>query len=192
MVMPGRSFFYIIFSPSSHTDNFLLFSLIMFTSLLLCTHGTAGAAHAERLVFADLCAKNPELRVTVLTIIDQDWQTMTGDDWLNSSKTHTTFLDHVERQMKEENEEDWQRIKKIYPLAAGAAFAGVVGPIEETIAGEAKKRKCDLIVIGPYRASRRLFNLKMEKGLRSRIDAMKLHEILPCPLLVAPMVKPVA
>jgi nucleotide-binding universal stress UspA family protein len=158
----------------------------MFTSLLLCTHGTAGARQAERLVFAELCAKNPVLKVTVLTIIDQDWQDMTGDDWLNSSKTHTTFLDHVERQMQEENEEDWQRIKEKYPAAAGATFAGVVGHIEETIVREAKKRKCDLIVIGPYRESRRLFNLKMEKGLRARIDTAKLHPILPCPLLIAP------
>lgn len=158
----------------------------MFTSLLLCTHGTVGAAQAEHLVFTDLCVKSPDLQVTVLTIIDQDWQAMTGDDWLNSSKTHATFLDHVERQMQEENEEDWQRIKKAYPPAAEATFVGAVGPIEKTIAEEAKKRKCDLIVIGPYRKSRRLFNLKMEKGLRSRIDAIKLHKILPCPLLIAP------
>ncbi|MEA2115990.1 MAG: universal stress protein [Thermodesulfobacteriota bacterium] len=158
----------------------------MFTSLLLCTHGTAGGRHAERLVFDELCVKNPDLQITVLTIIDQDWQDMTGDDWLNSSKTHTTFLDHVQRQMQEENEEDWQRIREKYPAAARATFAGVVGPIEETIAREAKKRKCDLIVIGPYRESRRLFNLKMEKGLRSRIDTAKLHSILPCPLLIAP------
>jgi hypothetical protein len=158
----------------------------MFTSLLLCTHGTAGARQAERLVFDELCAKNPELQVTVLTIIDQDWQVMTGDDWLNSSKTHTTFLDHVERQMQEENEEDWQRIQKRYPAAERAGFTSVVGPIEETIAGEARKRKNDLIVIGPYRKSRRLFNLKMEKGLRARIDTAKLHPLLPCPLLIAP------
>jgi len=158
----------------------------MFTSLLLCTHGTAGARQAEQLVFAELWPKNPDLQVTVLTIIDQDWQAMTGDDWLNSSKTHTTFLDHVERQMQEENEEDWQRIKKTYPAAARATFAGAVGHIEKTIAEEAKKRRCDLIVIGPYRESRRLFNLKMEKGLRARIDTAKLHPILPCPLLIAP------
>ncbi|MCF6186050.1 MAG: universal stress protein [Desulfobulbaceae bacterium] len=158
----------------------------MFTSLLLCTHGTAGAMQAEHIVFTELCAKAPELQVTVLTIIDQDWQSMTGDDWLNSSKTHTTFLDHVERQMQEENEEDWQRIKEKYPAAAGAVFAGVVGPIEETIAAQAKKRNCDLIVIGPYRKSRRLFKLKMEKGLRARIDPAKLHPALPCPLLIAP------
>ncbi len=157
----------------------------MFTSLLLCTHGTAGAKQAEYLVFKELCAKNPDLQVTVLTIIDQDWQDMTGDDWLNSSKTHTTFLDHVERQMQEENEEDWQRIKEKYPAAAQATFVGEVGPIETTIAAVAGKRKTDLIVIGPYRKSRRLFNLKMEKGLRARIDTAKLHPILPCPLLIA-------
>jgi len=142
--------------------------------------------HAEHLVFAELCRKTPDLQITVLTIIDQDWQAMTGDDWLNSSKTHATFLDHVERQMQEENEEDWQRIKDTYPAAADAAFAGVVGPIEKTIAAQAKKRNCDLIVIGPYRQSRRLFKLKMEKGLRARIDTAKLHPILPCPLLIAP------
>jgi len=160
----------------------------MFTSILLCTHGTAGAKQAERLVFAELLKKNPELRVTVLTIIDQDWQNMTGDDWLNSSKTHTTFLDHVEKQMREENEEDWQRIRDKYPSAAKAQFVGKVGAIEETIVSEAEKRECDLIVIGPYLKSRRLFNLKMEKGLKARIDAIKLHKLLPCPLLIAPVV----
>ena len=158
----------------------------MFTSILLCTHGTTGAKQAERLVFAELCKKNPDLQVTVLTIIDQDWQDMTGDDWLNSSKTHTTFLDHVERQMQEENEEDWQRIREKYPAAAQATFVGKVGLIETTISGEAEKRNNDLIVIGSYRKSRRLFNLKMEKGLRARIDPAKLHSILPCPLLIAP------
>ncbi|RUM36169.1 MAG: hypothetical protein DSY57_06025 [Desulfobulbus sp.] len=160
---------------------------IMFTSLLLCTHGTAGAKQAEHLVFADLYPKNPEISVTVLTIIDQDWQGMTGDDWLNSSHTHTTFLDHVQKQMQEENEEDWQRIRKQYPSAKKALFVGMVGPIEETIAAQARQRNCDLIVIGPQRESKRLFNLTMEKGLRSRMNTIALHKILPCPLLVAPL-----
>ena len=84
----------------------------MFQSLLLCTHGTAGARQAEQLVFATLCAAAPDIRITVLTIIDRDWQDMTGDDWLNSSKTHAAFLDHVQQQVQEENEEDWQRIRR--------------------------------------------------------------------------------
>ncbi len=159
----------------------------MFRSLLLCTHGTAGARQAEHLVFATLCAAAPEIRVTVLTIIDQDWQDMTGDDWLNSSRTHAAFLDHVQRQVQEENEEEWQRIRRRYPAAATADFVGVVGPIEETMAAEAEKRGCDLIVIGPHRRSRRLFNLEMSRGLRSRTDTLLLHRILPCPLLIAPL-----
>ena len=168
-------------------DNSSTSRMIMFRSLLLCTHGTDGAKQAERLVFADLFPKNPEISVTVLTIIDQDWQEMTGDDWLNSSHTHTTFLDHVQQQMQEENEEDWQRIKEQYPLAGKASFIGAVGPIEETIVTRARQKKCDLIVIGPHRESKRLFNLQMEKGLRSRINPVTLHKILPCPLLVAPL-----
>jgi hypothetical protein len=157
----------------------------MFTSLLLCTHGTPGAQLAEHLVFNELCIKNPDIQVTVLTVIDQDWQLMTGDDWLNPSKAHTAFLDHVEQQIQEENKEEWQRIKDLYPAASRATFTGVVGFIEETIIREAAKRKTDLIVIGPYRQSRRLFKLKMEKGLRARIDPAKLQPALPCPLLIA-------
>ena len=157
----------------------------MFTSILLCTHGTTGAKQAERLVFAELCKKNPDLQVTVLTIIDQDWRDMTGDDWLNSSKTHTTFLDHVERQMQEENEEDWQRIREKYPAAAQATFLRIRYLVANPTSAEAEKRNNDLIVIGSYRKSRRLFNLKMEKGLRARIDTARLRPILPCPLLIA-------
>ncbi|HEB50650.1 MAG TPA: hypothetical protein ENI89_08585 [Desulfobulbus sp.] len=159
----------------------------MFQSLLLCTHGTAGARQAEQLVFATLCAAAPDIRITVLTIIDRDWQDMTGDDWLNSSKTHAAFLDHVQQQVQEENEEDWQRIRRTYPAAAAATFVSVVGPIEETMAVEAEKRGCDLIVIGPHRKSRRLFNLEMDKGLRARTDTLLLHRLLPCPLLIAPL-----
>jgi len=158
----------------------------MFHSILLCTHGTEGARKAETLVFDKLCKKSSDLKVTVLTIIDQDWQSMTGDDWLNSSKTHTTFLDHVEKQVCEEIQEDWQRIRSRFPASEQAEFTSIVGPLEESIARVAAKNECDLIVIGPHRESRRLFNLKMEKGLRARLKNGKLHPLLPCPLLIAP------
>ncbi|HDS08186.1 MAG TPA: universal stress protein [Bacteroides sp.] len=158
----------------------------MFHSILLCTHGTEGARQAEHLVFHELCHRSPGVDVTLLTIIDEDWRSMTGDDWLNSSKTHTAFLDHVEEQLGEEIAEEWQRIKKKYPAAADATFIKVVGQLEESIAKEAIQRQCDLIVIGPHRKTKRLFNLKMEKGLRARLKNSKLHSLLPCPLLIAP------
>jgi len=158
----------------------------MFDSLLLCTHGTEGARRAEELVFTELVQHNPELKVTVLTIIDQDWQAMTGDDWLNSSKTHATFLDYVQAQMARENQADWQRLQQCFPAAEQAAFVSRVGAIEETIARQAAVGGHDLIVLGPQRKTRRLFNLDMEKGLRNRIDMLLLHSLLPCPLLIAP------
>ncbi len=158
----------------------------MFKSILLCTHGTAGAQNAEQLVFHELAGKSEDISIIVLTIIDEDWRSMTGDDWLNSSKTHATFLNHVEGQLGEEIEEDWQRIRNKYPASTNADFIKVVGPLEETIAREAAKRQCDLIVIGPHRETKRFFNLKMEKGLRARMTNAKLHPLLPCPLLIAP------
>ncbi len=161
----------------------------MFDSILLCTHGTNGARRAEELVFGELIRKKPDLKVTILTIIDRDWQSMTGDDWLNSSKTHATFLDYVEDQMVRENSEDWQRIQERFPAAEEATFVSRVGAIEETIARQASSGGHDLIVLGPQRKTRRLFNLDMEKGLRSRIDMLLLHALLPCPLLIAPCTK---
>ena len=158
----------------------------MFKSILLCTHGTTGARNAEHLVFHELAGKAQDLKITILTIIDEDWRSMTGDDWLNSSKTHTTFLNHVEEQLGEEIEEEWQRIRNQYPTAADAIFTKVVGSLEESIANEAIKSQCDLIVIGSHRKTKRLFNLKMEKGLRARLKNSKLHPILPCPLLIVP------
>ncbi len=162
----------------------------MFHSILLCTHGTEGARRAEHLVFQELCSRAEDVRVTVLTVIDEDWRAMTGDDWLNSSKTHATFLNHVEAQLGEEIEEEWQRIRKHHPAAKHADFIKVVGPLEESITRQAARNRCDLIVIGPHRETKRLFNLKMEKGLRARLKNDRLHPILPCPLLIAPPVVP--
>ncbi len=141
---------------------------------------------AEDLVFNQLYAQNPSITITVLTIIDRDWQDMTGDDWLNSSKSHTSFLDHVEQQMRDENEIDWQRIKSTYANAESAGFKMIVGNIEETIAEQAKELNCDLIVIGPWRKNRRLFNFKLEKGLKARIKPEILHPLIHCPVLIAP------
>ena len=157
----------------------------MFKNVLLCTHGTEGAQKAEAFFFNE-AAKNPDLQLTVLTVLDADWRLMTGDDWLNSSKTHTTFLDHVEDQVSEEIVEEWQRIKECYPEAKKARFMQHTGDIAETITGVAKALECDLIVIGPYSKNSRFFPKKAEKGLRDRMENKQLHPLLPCPLLIAP------
>jgi len=156
----------------------------MFNNILLCTHGTDGAKKAEKFVFEKLEA-DPELKVTVLTVLDEDWRQMTGDDWLNSSKTHTTFLDHVENQMNEEIAEEWQRIKTSYPAAIQADFLQKTGNIAETITKAAKKLGCDLIVMGPW-CKRKKFSIHSTgMGLRETLKNKELHPLLPCPLLIA-------
>ncbi len=157
----------------------------MYSNALLCTHGTEGARRAEAYMF-DKLAQHPEMRLTVLTVLDEDWRMMTGDDWLNSSKTHTKFLDHVEEQVGHEIENEWKRIKKDHPIAGNVTFLQRTGAIAETICSVAKEKGCDVIVIGPYRKSRPLFSLKMEKGLRSRMENKTLHPLLPCPLMIIP------
>ncbi|MBU0944691.1 MAG: universal stress protein [Proteobacteria bacterium] len=156
----------------------------MFKHILLCTHGTAGAQKAEAFVFRQSAADSA-LQVSVLTVLDEDWRLMTGDDWLNSSKTHTAFLDHVEEQVSEEIGEEWQRIRDTYPAASEAVFLQRTGSIAETITRVANKLHCDVIAIGPYQKSKGIFS-HAEKGLRARMKNEILHPLLPCPLLIIP------
>lgn len=156
----------------------------MFKHILLCTHGTEGARKAEAFVFQQ-AATDSNLKVSVLTVLDEDWRLMTGDDWLNSNKAQTAFLDHVEEQGSEEIVEEWQRIRETYPTASQAVFLQRTGAIAETIARVAGKLDCDLIAIGPYQKSKGLFN-HAEKGLRARMKNETLHPLLPCPLLITP------
>ncbi|MBL0715112.1 MAG: universal stress protein [Desulfosarcina sp.] len=152
---------------------------MMFNHILLCTHGSNGALKAEKYVFEHLLKGAADAALTVLTVINEDWQWMIGDDWLNTSKTRNAFLDHVSNQLAEEIEADWQRIRQTYPAAAGARFLRAMGAVEETITRVAGEQACDLIVIGPYQK-------KHSKGLKARMKNQKLHPLLPVPLLVAP------
>jgi len=159
----------------------------MFTKILLCTHGSAGAQKAEDYVFTHLLPKSSSAELTVLTIIDKDWSSMSTDDWLNTSTTRTQFKDYVEEQLGREIAEDWQRIKDKYPLAEQAKFIKVAGDIEETIAEVAEKLNSELIILGAYhKKPSRLFSIKMTPGLAATLSNVKLHPLLPCPLLTVP------
>lgn len=151
----------------------------MFSHILLCTHGTPGARHAERHVFEALLPAHPGTKVTVLTVVNQDWSLMTGDDWLNASATRNAFRHHVDHQLASEIETDWQRIRETFPAARECTFKRVFGPVEETFAEAAEAFDCDLIVIGPYQK-------KQGAGFKSRVDNKRLHPILAVPLMIAP------
>lgn len=158
----------------------------MFNHILLCTHGSDGARSAERYVFEKM-AKDPDLTVSVLTVLDEDWRGMTGDDWLNSSKTHATFLDHVEDQVSSEIKEEWERIKSGYPLSEKATFHQKTGAISQTITDMARELGCDAIVIGAYQKKKGFLSGKSgSKGLKDTLQNKHLHPLLPCPLIIIP------
>ena len=157
----------------------------MFQHVLLCTHGTQGAKKAEAFVFGQL-KENPDLQVSLLTVLDQDWQGMTGDDWLNSSKTHAKFLDHVEEQVSLEIKEEWQRIRTTHPVASKARFIQRTGPVAETIAGVAKEIGCDLIAMGRYHKPKGFLRGHEGKSLKDTLKNKRLHPLLPCPLIIVP------
>jgi len=151
----------------------------MFNNILLCTHGTPGAQIAEKLVFNKLLPESSNtMTITVLTIINEDWKWMLGDDWLNTSKTRNVFMTHVDDQLGREIETDWARIKDTFPAASAFKFMKTVGPVEATIAEVSRKLGCDLIVIGPYQK-------KQGKGFKARLKNKALHPLLPAPLLIA-------
>lgn len=151
----------------------------MFKHILLCTHGTPGAKLAERWVFEKLQPGFPRAQITVLTIVNQDWSLMVGDDWLNSSATRNAFRTHVDDQLALEIEEDWQRIRRRYPQAADCSFKRIFGPVEETFVEAAQALGCDLMVIGPYQK-------KQGRGFKARVRTKVLHPLLQVPLMVAP------
>jgi hypothetical protein len=157
----------------------------MFKHILLCTHGTGGAQKAEKFVFEKM-AGAPDLKVTLLTVLDEDWRGMTGDDWLNSSKTQATFLDHVEGQVSAEIKEEWERIHQSYPEASKVKFIQKTDMIAEAVAAVAKDLECDGIVIGAYQKTKGLFCRTDRKGLKDTLENKKLHPILPCPLIIIP------
>lgn len=151
----------------------------MFQHLLLCTHGTPGARLAERYVFDTLARSRPGMKITVLTVVSEDWSLMTGDDWLNSSATRNAFRRHVDEQLAREIEEDWGRIRRTFPRSREARFKRIFGRVEETLVEAAEKYGCDLIVIGPYQK-------KQGPGFKERLSNKHLHPLLSIPLLVAP------
>lgn len=151
----------------------------MFNHLLLCTHGTPGAQFAERYFFETLWPGFPQAQATVLTVVNQDWSVMVGDDWLNSSATRNAFRSHVDRQLAEEIEDDWQRMRETHAEAGRCDYKRIFGPVEATIAEVAQRLSCDLVVIGPYQK-------KQGRGFKARLQNKVLHPLLRTPLLVAP------
>lgn len=145
--------------------------------LLLCHHGTEGAALAEQLAYQ--LAHGGETTVVHCLVVPELWAGMQGDDWLNNASTRDTFAHYVEQLLETEAK------RELAAVAARCAERGLAckqvvrfGDPAECVLAVAAEERAELVVIGPPRA-------KGVEGLRSRMDLERLVRNLACPLLVA-------
>jgi len=146
-------------------------------TLLLCHHGTPGAAAAEALAI-EIAVPGVTAVVHCLVVPDL-WTGMQGDDWLNNASTRDAFGGYVENLLESDARRDLAAVEARC-RERGLAWQAVlrVGEPAATVLAVAAEVAADLVVIGPPRR-------KGEEGLRSRLDLEKLVRGLPCPLLIA-------
>ncbi len=147
-------------------------------TLLLCHHGTDGAAAAEALAYQ--VAEAGRTAIVHCLVVPDLWAGMQGDDWLNNASTRDTFGRYVEGVLEKDARAQLAGVEARC-RSRGLAWRPVlrVGDPAECALAVAAESGADLVVIGPPRP-------KGTEGLRSRMDPEKLVRGLKCPLLVAP------
>jgi len=151
--------------------------VIASATLLLCHHGTRGAARAAALAF-ELAEPGRSLVVHCLVVPDL-WTGMQGDDWLNNASTRDDFADYVEGVLERD------AAAQIAEVAAACNARGLgyrsvlrVGDPAKCAVDIAREVDAGVVVIGPPRP-------KSEAGLRSRMELETLARGLHCPLVIA-------
>ncbi len=146
-------------------------------TLLLCHHGSAGAAAAGALAW-QVAAPGATTLVQCLVVPDL-WAGMQGDDWLNDASTRDDFGRYVENMLEDDARRDMAGVEA-HCRERGIAYRSVlrVGEPADCVVAVAKEIGADLAIIGPPRP-------KGVSGLRSRMNLETLARGLPCPLLIA-------
>jgi nucleotide-binding universal stress UspA family protein len=153
----------------------------MFTNVLVASHGTQGAQAAEDLALK--IAIRFESVLNLVTVINENWQHMTGDDWLNTSACRNQFRRHVESEVNGEADEVIGRVRS-RASESGIQFRHVktVGiPVVE-ILNVADTISADLIVVGARQ-------IKQDLGFKSRLPWEKFIESSRIPVIIAPVME---
>lgn len=148
----------------------------MFKRILLATHGTPGAQKAETL--AAQWARTSGAELVVLSIFNEDWKHMTGDDWLNTSTTRNKFGDYVMGQVNAEMDRLQERLEQVFQ-GLEVRYVRASGNIEQVLAETAEKEQADIVIMGAWQK-------KQAPGFKARFENRRLHPLLPCPAVVAP------
>ncbi|MBZ0138608.1 MAG: universal stress protein [Pseudorhodoplanes sp.] len=152
-------------------------NMISARTILLASHGTAGARAAEK-VALDICADGG--RIHQLVVVPDFWKGMLGDDWLNNAAVHIRFGRYVENQLQREIAEHAAALEAEATRRRLAYSCEIrLGKPAESLVAVAAAGGHDLIVVGSPRP-------KGARGLRSRLATELLVRTLKVPLLVVP------
>jgi len=147
----------------------------MIRSILVATHGTAGAVRAE--AYACFLARALDAALHGLYVIHSGWASLVGIEWLHSSRVRMDFYRYAESEFHRRAEEVLAHLRSV---AGDRDFTTAVrvGDPAEVITDEARVRAADLIVIGGRSPVR-------SEEYRARLSVKKLLKQAPCPVLVA-------
>ncbi len=147
------------------------------STILLASHGTAGARAAEEVALA-LCNAGGTIRH--LEIVPDFWQGMRGDDWLNNAVTQDRFGTYVESELQRELAEHAESLgREAQARGLGYENVSVLGKPAECLLAAVAAQAPDLVVIGSPRP-------RGMPGYRSRMKIEILVRSLPVPLLIVP------
>ncbi len=153
----------------------------MFRRILLATHGTSGAQAAEDLA-VELASKIGA-SLCCLHVIHEDWQWMTGDDWLNTSASRNQFARHVENELELEAQAIMKRVTD-KAAAKSVPFTTIkkVGNPGAVIPLTAQETGAELVVMGSRQN-------KQDTGFKARIGWTEFLASCRVPVLLAPPVR---
>ena len=140
------------------------------TTILIAVDGSSHSAKVAKTAIkhAAACTQAPELH---LIYVHLPVPTMGG---LIKPVGHEA----LQRYYREEGEDALRAAKKLFDRAKLACNIHiVVGPIAESIAGEAKKLKCDLIIMGTH-------GMGAMSGMLLGSVATKTVHLAPCPVVL--------
>jgi len=147
-------------------------------SIVLASHGTAGARAAEQAAFE--LARREGATVAHLYVVPDFWAGMRGDDWLNNAATQEAFGDYLENELADEAQRVIQRLREEaaeagIPLVSRAMF----GDPTRCLLRICQAREPDLAILGTPRP-------RGVPGYRSRMKLETLVQSLSIPLMIVP------
>ncbi len=149
-----------------------------YRSVLLASHGTAGAQAAERMALA-VCAAGGALHQ--LLVVPDLWRGMMGDDWLNNARTRIRFGKYLEGQLSKEVDEHFARLHG-QATQAGLDYRPRVqqGDPTDCLIELLSQVDCEVLVMGAPRP-------KGSEGLRSRVQLDRLLRAANVPVIIVPL-----